>query len=754
MFTRRKTPRYMILEQPRPRVSVWWRWFRYFVVLFFSVVIGVLVFAARTVDASGMEEVSRGELLLLAPSGGAVHAAVQLHSKVHLQISGMVAQVQVEQRFRNATDQWLEGVYVFPLPENAAVNQLRLVIGERVIVGEIKERAEAKKIYQQARREGKKASLVEQQRPNMFTSRVANIAPGEEVAVQLRYIQRIDYHNGEFSLRFPMTITPRYIPGQPLARDLPFAEAFSQQEAFSRLEALSLLTDSVHGWAVATDQVPDAAAITPPLQPPLMAAEPRANTIELSAEIDVGLLLDAVESVYHPIKLTRSGRRYSLQLVQPERPMDRDFMLRWRPQEGSEPQAAVFREQVNGEDYALLMVLPPQRADTEVLPREMIFVIDTSGSMGGSSIVQARQSLQFALGQLRSQDRFNIVEFNSSARALFASAQSASGHNVARAREFVRHLDAGGGTEMRSALQLALSDNSNRQGEELQLLRQVVFITDGAVGNETALFQEIQQRLGRSRLFTVGIGSAPNSWFMRKAAQVGRGHSTFIGDISEVQQQMQALFDGLSTPLSSDIRIDWPQEVEAYPARVPDLYRGQPVLVAARLIAAKPGSPSPVGSVTVSGRNAAGRWQRRLELPAQAADEQLHKGVASVWARQKIAELLDGKILGTPEDEVRAAVLPVALAHQLVSPYTSFVAVEQRLSRPTAATLKSKAVPNLPPAGQSPQAYAWPQTATGAPAQLALGSLLLLLALLLWGLLWVQQGGRLQVHKPRNISSI
>jgi Ca-activated chloride channel family protein len=723
MLFRPKVQRHMILEPPRPPVSAWWRWFRYFFVLIVTVVIAVLVLAARSASAAGEPAVGRGELLF-ASDDGEYQSAVQLHSKVHLQISGMVAQVQLEQRFRNATGQWLEAVYVFPLPENSAVNQLRLVIGERVIIGAIKERTQARKIYQQARREGRKAGLVEQQRPNMFTSRVANVAPGEEVTVQLRYVQRIDYHEGEFSLRFPMTITPRYIPGQPLGPP-----------------DLTLLADTEHGWAAPTDQVPDAAAITPPLQGPAAINGTRENSIEIRGEIDVGMPLAAVESVYHAIKLTRSEGRYHLELAQSADgnapvSMNRDFVLRWRPQAGSEPQAALFREQVDGEHYALLMVVPPRRLDTVVLPREMIFVIDSSGSMGGSSIAQARQSLQFALGKLRSRDRFNIVEFNSSARSLFISSQPASDHNVARAREFVRHLDAGGGTEMLKALRLALHDAPVARDGESALLRQVVFITDGAVGNETALFQDIRQRLGRSRLFTVGIGSAPNSWFMRKAAEVGRGTATFIGDTEQVRQQMEDLFDSLSTPLVSDIEIHWPHDVESYPGKVPDLYRGQPVLVAARLLPR--GAEPQAGNIIVSGRSAGGDWQRQLVLSApdtdtRGAGESLHQGVASVWARQKIAELLDGKILGKPESSIRAAVLPVALAHQLVSPYTSFVAVEQQPSRPATESLKSEAVPNVPPKGQSPQPYAWPKTATGVRTQLALGTVLLLLSLLLWG---------------------
>ena len=297
--------------------------------------------------------------------------------------------------------------------------------------------------------------------------------------------------------------------------------------------------------------------------------------------INLGLPLAAVEAPYHEIALSRQQAHYRVRLANDKVPMDRDFLLTWRPQAGSEPRAALFHERVGSQEYALLMVLPPDTAlpaDGPALPRELIFVIDTSGSMGGSSIEQARASLAYGLGQLRPQDRFNIIEFDSRARALFPRAMEASRHYLARAAEFLRHLDAGGGTEMRSALELALPGPERGEEQRAERLRQVVFITDGAVGNEVELFREIEQRLGGSRLFTVGIGSAPNSWFMRKAAQAGRGDQVMIGDILDVQDAMQRLFTRLSQTALADLEVNWPVAVETYPRAVPDLYPGEPLL--------------------------------------------------------------------------------------------------------------------------------------------------------------------------------
>lgn len=633
----------------------------------------VLLLFTASLTLAGEEEVGAATLRLHSGQG-AYKSAVQLQARVHFRISGLIAHVQLEQEFRNDSGDWVEAEYLFPLPEDAAVNRLELVVGERVIIGEIKEKQAAREIYQQAKASGRKAGLVEQRRPNLFSNKIANIAPAEIIKVKLQYVQRIHYDDGEFSLRFPMTVTPRYKGGSDV-------------------------------WQF---QNPTPASKAQPIQP-----------IAISAELDMGLPLESIVAPYHQVALTRQRQIYQLALAEGQVPMDRDFVLQWRPQAGSEPQAALFHESVAGEDYALLMVLPPRSsAKQAALPRELVFVIDTSGSMGGSSITQARASLAFALEQLRAGDSFNVIEFSNRARQLFSSSLPLNAHNLARAREFVRHLDAGGGTEMLPALQLALPDRV-----ESELLRQVVFITDGAVGNEVELFREIERRLGDSRLFTVGIGSAPNSWFMRKAAQLGGGRFTFIGDVMDVQEKMQELFTHLSQTLLTDFRIDWPTAVETYPARIPDLYPGEPIVVAARARADTDGQPLLVGEVQVHGRSTAEPWQRTLTVPSQN-----HTGVASIWARQKIGALLDEKFLGRDAGSVRDAVLPVALKHQLLSPYTSFVAVEQQVSRAEDAPLKNTPVPNLRPEGQAPQTHAWPRTATPASLQLLSGLLALLIA--------------------------
>ena len=649
---------------------------------------------SETLNPDGVEA---GQMLFRALDGGEYSPALIQAGRVHFDISGMIATVSLEQTFRNTSDQWVEGVYAFPLPELAAVRHMEMLIGDRRIVGKIKEKAVAKEIYRAAKQAGKKAALVEQQRPNLFTNRVANIGPGEEITVRLEYVQSLGYVGGEFSLRFPMTITPRYQP----------AAQFTGLDVEPGDEIMTVDTDL--GWVMSPGMGHHGAGL---------------NRIKLTARLDMGMPLAQIESDYHEIVLKRNKGLYEIELASGFSEMDRDFVLNWKPVTGSAPRAAVFTEKIGEEYYGLLMLVPPALATASneaVLAREMIFVIDTSGSMGGVSIIQARESLTMALAQLRPQDRFNIIEFNSNYQMLFRDSVPASRHYLQKAGEFVRLLSASGGTEMLPALRAALMVPVESAVEpENYSLRQVIFITDGAIANEAELFEEIVKVLGNSRLFTVGIGSAPNSWFMRKSAQFGRGTHTHIGDTGEVAEKMQRLFEQISTPLSSDIDVTWPGKVEAYPERVPDLYAGKPVMVAFKF-----SKEQLAGELVVSGELAGKSWSRQLQLHGSN-----NPGVASIWAREKIAALLDQKVLGRSEEAVRKDVLDVALTHSLMSPYTSFVAVEEHISRPGKSSLKKSAVLNTQPKGQMPQVVSYPATATTGPANLFLGSLFTFLVMI------------------------
>ena len=368
------------------------------------------------------------------------------------------------------------------------------------------------------------------------------------------------------------------------------------------------------------------------------------------------------------------------------------------------------------------MVMPPDhdKAPPLHMPRETIFIVDTSGSMHGVSMSQAKRALHLALQALKPGDLFNVIEFDSYTRALYPYSRPADSTNVATALNFVQGLQADGGTEMRPALKLALNSPEHETH-----LRQVVFITDGSVGYEDEMFSMIEQQLGRARLFTVGIGSAPNSLFMRKAAEAGRGSFTFISAQHEVSEKMDALFRKLESPQVTDIEAAWPSSVvvETYPTIVPDLYLGEPVIVKAQ--ASGPFDPN--ATVLISGNSLTGGWTTELPLTAAAESE----GIAALWARARIGELVDKERRGGDAGQLRAGILHTALTHHLVSKYTSLIAVDKTPVRPVGEGLASEQVPNLVPYGQSVNAiYGFPATATGAPALRIMGAAWLLSAFL------------------------
>lgn len=365
------------------------------------------------------------------------------------------------------------------------------------------------------------------------------------------------------------------------------------------------------------------------------------------------------------------------------------------------------------------MLIPPTKAMPNHLPRTMTFIVDSSGSMGGESMRQAKRGLEKALKTLTSQDRFNIIDFDSGAVSLYHSPQFYDSDTQRDALRFIDRLEADGGTNIDAALNLAFNQIDNDIQRE-QSLQQIVFLTDGSVGNEAALMRLINQRLGDARLFTVGIGSAPNRHFMQKAAQFGRGSYTFIGNIDEVSEKMGALLRKIQSPALTNIQVNWQnfgtnigtveasQHIEMYPERVPDIYVGEPMMLVAK-------SDMPMTDVVVTGRVLGSQWSQKLALSPSA----LVENVDSLWARRKIANIMDTRRLGMiGEDKAKSLVTELSLAHHVMSKYTSFVAIEEVISRPENAKSRNQSVKNLMPSGST---MSIPQTATNRTLLMLLG---------------------------------
>jgi Ca-activated chloride channel family protein len=634
----------------------------------------VLLALAARVGAQAPEP----EGLQFADGAGGWETAVALETDVHFRIQGLLAEVSVAQTYRNDSADWIEGRYLLPLPENAAVHALTLQVGDRLVVGEVREKAEAQAIYQAAAAKGQVAGLVEQSRSNLFRTAVANIAPGAEIEVRIGYWQRVDYRDGEFSIALPLTLTPRYENGASVAAKTALVEGPA-----STLPAATAATRAGRAF------------------------EP---IVSLRVDLTPGVTLARVESPTHAVDVVRRGADYEVRLAQGAVLPDRDFELRWIPQPSSRPHSALFVERAPDADYAFAMLVPPSRK-VEALPRELLLVIDTSGSMSGLPLRQAQDALVEALARLRPGDRFNLIQFNSVTERLFEHAVPADAERVAIAGDWIAALVATGGTEMAPALHEAFAGTA-----PAGYVRQVVFITDAAIGGESALLAQIESELGEARLFPVGIGSAPNGAFLRKAAELGRGTELLIRAPDQVVAQMDRLFAKLDRPALGSIAFGWPAGAESFPERLPDLYAGEPLLVVARLAQAK-------GTIEASGWSAQGEWQQALQLERATP----MAGVARLWARSKIDALEDALRQGGSEAALRAEIVSLGVGHGLASRFTSLVAVDRTPQRPGDLELASLRFDNGAPAGS----LAFAQGSTDARRRLGIGIACLLLALAL-----------------------
>lgn len=634
----------------------------------------VFLFGALLVNSQASAQTSPNQPadgMTLIAADGSRQAALTLNTDIRITVTGLVSRVKVVQAFVNDSEQWMEGVYNFPLPEDAAVDRMAIQVGDRRIEGEIQERELARRTYQRARQSGRTASLVEQQRPNMYTTRVANIGPHERIEVEIAYLNTPVYRDGEFSLRIPLTLRPHY-----------------------RADAGTAMPEVTSIAAAAGDSR-------------------RSHHVSIEADINPGFPLRHLISNYHDVDVDNMLDRYQVSLADSLIPMDRDFELLWAPQDNDRPQAAMFTEQGPDGFYSLLMLVPPGAATELRQPREMILVVDTSGSMAGASLAQARSALTIALQALTPDERFNLIQFNSEVSSFRGAPVAASADNIAAAVDYVARLEANGGTLMNPAIEAALTQPVNPD-----FLRQVVFITDGSVSNEAELFGQIADQLGDARLFTVGIGSAPNGYFMRKAAQFGRGTFTHISSLDEVETKMIDLWSRIGMPALSDLCLQWDSPAEYYPQRLPDVYIGEPLWITARF-------DQPPAQLGVCGEYAGNPWSQVITPHNDASQD----SIAVLWARRKIAALEDETVLGADRLAVREQILDVALQHGVLSRYTSLVAVDKTPARTPEQQLASQQLGNLLPAG-SGTGIGFSQTATASRWHLIMGLLTALTTML------------------------
>ncbi|WP_420731752.1 marine proteobacterial sortase target protein [Hwanghaeella sp. 1Z406] len=644
---------------------------------------------AMTSAASAAEVQNDG--LYLRPMGQSeapFASAPRLAQSVQLDIAAIVARGTVIQLFRNDSTDWVEGRYRFPLPDKAAVDRLTIRVNDRVVEGEIRERSSAKKEYDAAKAAGQTAALLDENRPNQFMLSLANIGPGEMISVTLEFQSTVDRDGDLFEFRMPLVTAPRYIPDMKLsALEIPQVKAEIDR------------------------QMADAARLGFPID-----EQRQSNPTGLQVTLDAGAELATLESPSHDLVVTREGEKYKIGLRLEAEPADRDIVLRWRTQSNDMPGAMLFHERIGAVDYLLAMIQPPRSDQAKQLerPRDVTFVIDTSGSMEGESMKAASAALIQALAALGPKDRFDVIEFDSSFQRLFGQTEPATPARIQKAIGFVAGLKADGGTEMMPPLRSALASGHAVEGSTDQTaLRQIVFLTDGLVGNEDELFQMIEANLGNARLFTVSLGSAPNGWFMRKSAQLGAGETLNIANVSEAAPKMAEFYKRIETPVAIDLDVtaDPATRMEVYPDRLPDLYGARALIVPIAM-------ENWGGDLTFTGKMA----QDDMAVHLTRADLRPAKGIAKLWARTKVESIEDDIRRGAigPE-EGRLAVLDIALPHRLATAYTSFVAVDRPVRRPESEDLRQRDMPNNLPAGMVMASLAGPAGATGWQGMILIG---------------------------------
>ncbi|MEM7228807.1 MAG: VIT and VWA domain-containing protein [Planctomycetota bacterium] len=558
------------------------------------------------------------------------------HTAVDASIAGTIATVGVIQQFSNPYAEKIEAIYTFPLPENAAINEFIMTIGERRIRGIIREREEAEAIYTQARNQGYRAALMTQERPNVFTQSVANIEPFNHIDIEITYFHTVPYVDGWHEFVFPMVVGPRFNPP-------------------GTTDGIGAVARGAHGSSGQSTEIQY-----------LKPGERSGHDISVHVAIDAGVMIEEIESVNHRIDVQRSdGRRANVRLEDESTIANRDFVLRYRVAGDSIKSGLVTHTDSNG-GYFTLTVYPPRDLTQLVrAPMEMIFVIDCSGSMSGAPIRQAKDAIRHALGRMRPNDTFQIIRFSDNASQLGRAPLPATPRNVRKARSYLNTLDGGGGTMMIEGIRAALDFPHDEQR-----LRTVAFLTDGFIGNEREILSAVEDKLGASRIFSFGVGSSPNRHLLSSLAFMGRGAVAYVSLNDRASDVMDAYMDRVSHPAMVDVTIDWAQlnAFDVYPRTMPDVFVGRPVTLTGRF------NGDRSGTVLVHG--VANGRDLTVEVPLDMqSDGDTHAALPSVWARSRITDCAFENIV-RPSSRWDREIQETALSYGLMSAYTAFVAVD------------------------------------------------------------------------------
>lgn len=580
-----------------------------------------------------------GSLVTYAPNTTDQVPVPLKHTDVAASISAYISSVHVTQTFANPFDSKIEAVYVFPLPENSAVSDFVMKVGDRTIRGIIRDRDDAQRIYTQARAQGYVASLLTQERPNIFTQRIANIEPGRAIDVDITYYSTLTFSDGSYEFVFPMVVGPRFNP-----------------------------PGTSNGVGAADRRAPGSTG-QPTEVTYLRPRERSGSDISLAVDIDAGVAIEDIESPTHTIQTDRPSRNQArVSLSRHDSIPNRDFVLRYRISGDVVKTALMTHDDNRGGFFTLMLVPPRSLASQSRQPVEMVYVLDCSGSMSGRPIEQAKLAIERSLSKLDSSDTFQIIDFAQNASTLGGSPLIANSRNLREGRNYLSSLRANGGTYMVTGMRAALDFP-----HDPERLRVVAFLTDGFIGNEPEILRELDARLEDSRVFGFGVGQAPNRHLMDEMSRMGRGAVAYVGLNEDPNLAMEQFMDRATKPALTNLRIDWggARVSEVYPRRIPDLFVGRPVIITGRYEGAFTRPIRVTGRADGSPKELTIRTESTTPTQARAA-------IPQVWARTKIADLSRRSLMSPEGADPRAQseLRQTALNYNLLSDFTSFVAVD------------------------------------------------------------------------------
>jgi Ca-activated chloride channel family protein len=621
---------------------------RYSILITATSVIALLALTSRwnsrSIVLAQNQKITQGTLQVVDSSGNAKAVCPLKHTEVKAQISGFLSRVTVTQEFENSFKEKIEAVYTFPLPQNSAVDDMTMLVGDRTVRGKILRREEAQAVYEAARNNGQTASLLQQERSNIFTQSVANILPGEQIKITISYVETLKYEDGSYEFVFPMVVGPRYVPGN----------ATGAQST---------------GFSPDTDRVPDASRITPQPAPAGMRA---GHDISIDVMLDAGVPIDALNCKTHEVVVERpDDRRARVALKDQATIPNKDFILRYDVA-GKQISDALLTHSTGHSGFFTLILQPPERVTAEdVTPKELVFVLDTSGSMSGFPIEKAKETMRLALDNLYPYDTFNLITFSGDEHILFPEPVPATKENLAKAQTFLETQRGGGGTEMMKAIKASM-DPSDKQDH----IRIVCFMTDGYVGNDMEIIGEVQKH-PNARVFSFGIGSSVNRFLLDGMAKYGRGEVEYVGLNDDGSAAAKRFHERIRNPLLTDISIDWNGMAvsDVYPKTIPDLFGAKPVILSGKY------SGSGKGVIRLKGKMSGRDFVR--EIPVDFSSTEQHDVLATLWARNRVDDLMSqdfkGVQQGTMKDDVKQQIVQLGLDYRLMTQFTSFVAVEEMI---------------------------------------------------------------------------